>query len=446
MTKETLNYRYIARFTVEAATPLKVGSGEQGLNIDQLIDTDIYGLPIIPGTALTGVLRHSLPANEKWNDIFGSVNGSRLMVSNAHFVNENGKVVEGLWADDELKTEFLAPFKNLPVRQHVRITHHGSADTENHGKYDEQVVFKGARFVFELELLGNENDKENWNTLLLQFSSPEYRIGGGTRKGFGEIEVVQIEEKAFCLDSKDDLLAYLNKTASFNQAFGGVKVKNEITSKSNFTHYQLNIEPEDFFLFSSGADNGITDINPVKEKFVTWQNGKGTFGEEEVLIPASSVKGAIAHRTAFHYNKLTGVFSDEIVDLNAVTGENNLAVKTLFGYSPDDKTKSEGHRGNVILSDVFKPATESKVLNHVSIDRFTGGAIQGALFNEEVVMSDGFILDIYMKKIKNIDPKITEAFEQTLKDICNGMLPLGGGVMRGHGVFTGSLIKTKEEN
>ena len=42
-----------------------------------------------------------------------------------------------------------------------------------------------------------------------------------------------------------------------------------------------------------------------------------------------------------------------------------------------------------------------------------------------------------MIKKKNI----IKAFELSLKDICNGMLPLGGATTKGHGIFTGKLLK-----
>lgn len=45
-----LPIRYIARFTVEAASALGVGSGNTGLVNDRLVARDANGLPYIPGT------------------------------------------------------------------------------------------------------------------------------------------------------------------------------------------------------------------------------------------------------------------------------------------------------------------------------------------------------------------------------------------------------------
>ena len=52
--------RYIARFLVEADTPLAVGSGDKDLLTDAPVALDCNGLPMIPGASLCGVLRHNL--------------------------------------------------------------------------------------------------------------------------------------------------------------------------------------------------------------------------------------------------------------------------------------------------------------------------------------------------------------------------------------------------
>ena len=52
-------HRFLARFVIEAETPLAVGSGEKDILTDALVATDVNGLPYIPGTAIAGVLRHA---------------------------------------------------------------------------------------------------------------------------------------------------------------------------------------------------------------------------------------------------------------------------------------------------------------------------------------------------------------------------------------------------
>lgn len=166
----------------------------------------------------------------------------------------------------------------------------------------------------------------------------------------------------------------------------------------------------------------------------------------------------MAHRTAYHYNKLKGCFADgkSAEELQEHVGKKNEAVKLLFGSEGDNRGKNK-KRGNILISDIIKIPTEElekKVLNHVKIDRFTGGAVPGALFSEEVLYSpeNSFTLELLLykaaitedKKDKEDKEKILKAFETALTDLCKGYLPLGGGVNRGNGTFKGSLKKNGE--
>lgn len=68
-------------------------------------------------------------------------------------VDEKGKVCEELLLQ---KSEFLRYFDILPIRDHVAIGANGTA--KDAGKFDKEVVFKGTRFKFSLELDGSKED------------------------------------------------------------------------------------------------------------------------------------------------------------------------------------------------------------------------------------------------------------------------------------------------
>lgn len=515
-------FRYIARLTVESETAISVGSGEKGLLTDRLVAKDANGLPYIPGTSLAGVLRHSLSSENFINDIFGSGGdqgkGSRLIVSSALLVGEDGKtVIEGL-KNISLHSGYYSYFERLPERDHVRMTDKGAADSVNHGKYDEQLVHKGTRFVFEMELIGDENDSEQWLKLLQTFASPVFRIGAGTRKGFGKLKIISDKSKfkIFNLTETDQLKLYLNKSGSLNDSIENWSALNLNTEMSlyGWTKYSLIIKPRDFFLFGAGFGDEDADNKTKTETYFDWSEGKPRLLEKEsLLIPGSSIKGIIAHRVAFHYNKMKGVeigttnsvklttnFNQDIAinkasekfNLTSVTflanskdwddledqinalsieklddwisfkeeleievldkgnsiapvGENNEAVKALFGYAKNSKQKIEGLRGRVIINDIYLSHDEKKdkIFNHVKIDRFTSGTIDGALFQEKASQyNENITIDIWVDKtafVENEDVMI--AFEKTMEDIAKGNLQLGGNSAKGHGVFTGTFKK-----
>ncbi len=462
-------YRHLARVTIEAVTPIAVGSGQESVLTDRLVVKDVNGLPYLPGTSLAGILRQALttPDNKaSIGDFFGFVGeGSRFLISSAHLVGTNSQVVDGLWREFPDDT-FLNRFYHLPIRQHVRLSHKGAS--EEGGKFDEEVVFKGTRFCFELELVSERADEPVWRDVIGQLYRPDFRVGGGTRKGFGEIKV--IECKTETIDLAVNLDRYLEKTSSLADEDGWWNpVPDDRPGKeleSGWIAYEVTLEPQDFFLFGSGFGTEDADMGFVTEPVIEWEGYQPRFSESKVLIPAASVKGAIAHRVAFHFNKDNQIYADTLKsttitnllkkgyqipsdcesfsnkepdDCFKMITDGNPAVRKIFGYVANE----DGQRGNVIFSDIFlEQLAERKLLNHVAIDRFTGGAIDGALFHEEVAQAkEQFKLKIFlnMKEIQQAD--YINAFEKSLDDLCSGRLPLGGGTMRGHGCFKGSFIK-----
>lgn len=471
-------YRKIAHIVIEADTPLAVGSGEKGLTVDRLIARDHFGLPYIPGTAIAGILRHQFEEadglNRNYLDYFGYGNmkkedkekfnipsddkgkGALLKFTSAHLINNDGNVIEGLQNIDIENNKYLQYFSKLPNRDHTKINHKGAADTKGHGKFDEEVVFKGTRFAFEIELEANNDEQESsvWNELLSLLNKPFLRIGGGTRKGFGKIKVIKelSKTKTFDLSNSDDLKAYLNADNSLNKdlhAWSEIEVND--VQDDNYLHYQLKLKPESFFTFSAGYGDTEVDSIPKFESYFKWdKNNKNPELEDlepennklgKALIPASSIKGAISHRVAFHYNKLNGIYADELSenDFESKTGNNNKAVQQLFGFIDTDNKTAK--RGKVIIPDKYIDYLENDIhiFNHVAIDRFTGGGMDGALFSEKVITTDKEIeLDIFVDKSAIKEDNIKKAFKNTLDDLVNGFLPLGGMTTKGNGVFTGS--------
>ncbi len=447
------SHRYLARIIIKAETPLAVGSGKKDLT-DKLIIRDVNNLPYIPGTSIAGIIRHSL-GEEKAHTFFGYSSiggkddlgkGSEIIFSSANIVDEDKSVVEGLLFDK--KSDYLKIFENLPVRQHVAIDAKGV--NKKRGKYDEEVVYKGAHFCFEIEMLSDGSNEDDFSEVLRYLKSDTVRMGSGTRNGLGEISVVECKKAILDLTKPEDLQKYLDKTSSLNDPFWEKQetFDSNPETETGWYHYEIILEPEDFFLFGSGFGNDKADITPVTEKRINWEwtKGKPTYQTDYILIPGTSVKGAISHRVAFHYNKINGYF---VGDDRAKTGIDNEAVRALFGYTMEQTNISK--RGNTIFSDMIEYAVSEqplKILNHVAIDRFTGGAIEGALFSEEAVYGKGkqYKLEIKVSKVAFADTNVKKAFEAALTDLTTGMLPLGGGVNRGNGCFTGKWeIKEKED-
>ena len=417
---------FIAHITFEAKTALKIGSKNADFLQDSPIQKDWNGLPMILGTSLTGVLRKEFE-DEIAKNIFGTGDlGSKTIISNALILNEKKEVTESLLLDSK-KSDFLQKFIVLPIREHNAMNDKGV--TIKNAKFDEEVIYKGTRFKFSIEMLNeNVNDKNNFFQLLDLLSKDSFRIGAGSSKGFGQIKVIEITYDEFAVNS--DEYVNLSSSLNINTKLSKTHEIKEFDDKK-YIKYKLILTPDDFFMFGSGFGDDEADMTPVFEDIVDYE--KQDLIKEKVLIPASSVKGAISHRTTYYYNLLNNKFINK--------GGNADIVESIFGAKKDNEKDS--FKGNILISDVYLEKTSSKdtkVFDHVSIDRFTGGAIDSALFQEKTIASkETFILEILINENKVKEKVALEAFKKALEDITTGMLSLGGATTKGHGIFTGEL-------
>ncbi len=459
--------RILAHIVMEAETPMIIGSGAKNSITDAEILKDVNGLPYIPGTSIAGVLRHGLDEelaykffgfnvkektqdDDKSNDSKDKdePHGSEIIFSEAKLLNDDGTAIDGI--SDCSGSSFLKRFERLPKRNHVRLTNRGVAADK--GKFDEEVIYKGSRFAFEIEMMAKSYDDDSaeklLNEVLGQLYSATFRIGGGTRKGFGKVSPVEIRKKAFDLKKPDEFEAYLQFSSKLSDSRNDWETfkPSPLPTQYNTIQYELRLTPQDFFYFGSGLGDEDVDDTPVYEDIILWNTGKGVF-KKVLLIPATSLKGALSHRVAFNYNLKREKFADSLEDpeLEKHCGVNNDAVRMLFGFQDVDKQR----RGHVIFNDILSDVTKNeKILNHVKIDRFTGGAMDGALFSEKVIDGKGLsfsttitvIIQNEQKKEKEFNDCIT-ALEAAMKDIDNGTLPLGGGSGRGHGIFKCEITK-----
>lgn len=461
-TKTRYTHRHIVRLTVEAATPLAVGTGKgSDILTDAPVAKDVNGLPYIPATSIAGVLRHAMGYTEdktednpfgyisKSDDNDDSGHGSDIIFTDAVMVGKDGKALDGI-QDIDWNDEFYRYFQDLPVRQHVRINDRGTA--EDNGKFDNEVVYKGTRFVFEIELISEKDtDNKHIENAIKHLRDCTLRIGGGTRKGYGKLKVVKCLQADIDLSMPEHLEKYLKKCSSLAEEWDGFTEISEIGSLDNskWTHYQLKPKPLDFFMFGSGMGDSDADNIYVSEYVVS--QGESIDSNKRVLIPGSSIKGAIAHRTAYQYNKIKKRFAGGQKPED-ITGCANEAVAAIFGKADGDKFT----RGRILIDDIIKGQVKAeadadaggkatptaKTFFHNKIDQFTGGTMDGALFQEKVIYDKDaeYTFDIYVET-DALKDEVVNAFEQSLRDICTGLLPLGGITNRGNGIFTGTATK-----
>lgn len=489
----------LARVTIELQAPLTIGTGGGDELRDSVCVTDAGGLPAIPGTSIAGALRRALggdegPDGEAMRALFGFQEqnqgaSSRLEVSWAQVHGQDDRPVafRSLPSDDPV----LAAVGAGVTRDHVRLN--GAGVVDDRGKFDETLVPAGARFTFELRL---DDPKEGEFDRVIE-ALVSLRLGGRTRRGFGTIKLVRVLRGSFDLCNEADRARY----AGWPRALE-VQVPRDVLSApaapqaaavappDHVAHVLLELTPEDYWIFGGGTpvrdehycterrEGGRSerrkerDHVPVTETRITWTpDGKGSVEDKPShLVPASSVKGALAHRTAFHYRRLTGAWlaardesgGDGGCTVSPVAPEDArapgrpAALEPLFGGAKGGVGggSEEGTPGRFFPGDVYLPVgapgqPQYGALSHVSLDRFTGGPVAGKLFSEAPLYGGGLRLEVAIDTRlpggERWDPNLIRAFECAVDDLCHGRLALGAAANRGHGTFKGQATWTHKE-
>jgi len=465
---------HIARFTLEARTALSIGTGGPDGVYDHPIVRDANGLPMIPGTSLAGVLRHlwlAGPDHGITNQLFGfqqrdQGESSRLEVAACVLQDSQGHPAEGLLIGaegerrlrDDLLKAARATQEDPLFRDRVRLTHRGVAD--HRGKFDRGLLAAGNRFSGELRLWSTSKDDPIWDKLLCLLNDPRLRLGGATRAGLGAMELIDLHCASLDLRQADDIATFRGLGIGLGTCAGLTPRSPDSLPRSGGVRIlKIRLMPRDFWRIGQG-DQPLArhekepNLLPKLEPLVRWQQGRATIATRLALVPGSSAKGTLAHRTAFHWNVLNGRFVEDM-PLDELArwdkSEHCDGVRAIFGYAKDrdgspSRTRDDTGRAGLLFIDdvqVEIPTTDLhrhlQVMVHNSLDRFTGGVRNRMLFTEELIYGRSFELVItVLPAIAKTDALARQALARALRDLCEGRLALGGGTTKGHGSFRGT--------
>ncbi|MCB1143195.1 MAG: hypothetical protein KDK54_13195 [Leptospiraceae bacterium] len=428
----TTKYKYLHTIhlvgNLISISPLSLGSGDSE-NSDRDILLDSEDKPFIPGTSLSGVVRHYISKNyPEYIHFFGRTNTdgrdeqSQISVSDCNLISEDHKI---------------------RVRDGIRLDSKTGLIADG-AKFDYEVLEPGLKFLFQIELKFSQDEKEpsvKFIQILSDYlQSGRFALGSGSGNGLGRLK----------LDSTKVLISEMNSIESIwnriHRTYDELNLDSQkIPSKTNEFTLELLANLEGSILI------GDTDPEMISDKAHIRSGGKA-------ILSGSSLKGVIRSR----FEKI----------LNTIGDRNSEAYKVIkylsFGFT-EESLKEDGQDAKEILSFIKKrnPRISSHALpnfrgklqveetiikdpvdilqNRIRIDRFTGGTIESALFDSKPVFGrSDQCLQIKLSLDTTNFPEWKEAVGVlllVLKDLWTGMLAIGGEKNIGRGRVLGKVAR-----
>lgn len=471
-----MSHLYQIRLCIETTSPMAIQTGQsQDLGDNQIL-TDVNSLPYIPASSFIGAWRNLVKANygkeqaELW---FG--NGEKqslLSVSNGYLHNSQNQPVQGLLNQAQIEQDSLLSIlqfckedsEGIIKRDRTAINDRGVV--KKGAKFDQLFLPTGLRFSFKCHAIIGNTELDTIIDILEQVFNSAFSLGCNTSNGNGRFKILNkysgFQKIELCSQTQSDYKNCLNFNNSWIVPPNKIDVKT--TNAEQIAHIPLYCEGA--WTMGSGTSTLLKykkdNVSSIyQESFFDYELGKIS---TRVIATGSSIKGLIAHRMQYHLNCIERRFAEQSQDLIDITdfksfekdkdafdiffGHRSESFNQLFGFIDDDKSNN-AQAGALIFEDSvvsYSQNSQIQLRTHNNIDRFTGGARDKYLFNEEVLVGVSFDVKVVMlpraKLIFDEHPQLKIAFLRTLKDIEFGRLAIGSKTGRGNSMTR--LAKNKQ--
>jgi CRISPR/Cas system CSM-associated protein Csm3 (group 7 of RAMP superfamily) len=438
-----------------ADSPISVGGGGAGDMVDIDLAIDGQGRYYIPGSSLAGPMRTWTEMN-----LTAVVGGNKL--DGSDIADKLFGYMKKSVSDKEGYASFLTVYDAVVSGQSsVRERRHGisiderSCTAREHFFYTRALLPKGTEFSFSMELDVAQCDREitagALGRIIEALSNGEIRFGSCKTRGFGAMRLLPdgLEVSFYDFSRTDALDEWLEGRPSSPSGAEVFDACKKIVGRVPNQRHEIKIcwAPISRIMVKSGREGIETDMLPLVSKRP---------GGISPVIPGTSIKGVLRSQACRIMRTIFGQRPEDDRD-EAYLG----IVMDMFG----DKDKS----GRVFVDDVYLSSVtgisedewiqekEDKLNtitiheDHVAIDRFTGGASEGALYsarpvprsrtiggNEREISWDPIKITVdFSSRLDKPDERSCKAelalIELLIRDMQSGLVPLGFGTNRGFG-------------
>lgn len=396
MTNKILERHYYA-FDIETLSPLNASNGIN-INTDCDVFRDGNNEVIVTGTSLAGSFRSFLDDSNKENSKFGfSIKKNHTSIS---------KMSSFYISDLHLIDTSVVNRDNVSLNK----------DKTVNNKFDMELVEPGAKGTIYINYLireENEKSKGEYDTFISNIingiNDGQIRLGRKKNRGFGLIKINKIYYSTFNFDNVNDYIEFKkdfknkNKYQKQNVSIAEV-AKQRIEKYLSFsTNFKI---PGCLIIKSYSANIGEEDHSHIQSN-------------NKPIISGTSFAGVIRNRAKFILDELKYEESQKLIN-------------NWFGYADTN----DSHQSDIIISESKIDGGFELSRYRIAIDRFTGGIIDGALFNEKVHCKGDVSLNILVRK-KDGYEAIVGLLALVIRDLAKGYAPIGGESNIGYGILEG---------
>ncbi|WP_339383810.1 MULTISPECIES: RAMP superfamily CRISPR-associated protein [unclassified Tychonema] len=436
MTQERLNRchrpiakRIIVRGTLILDTPTCLGSGDADSPTDiALLRDSVSDCALLTGASIAGALRNYL---REYQHGYGveEQKGDRATT----LFGGTRRDPDGEQSPLIINDAISSTIPTVELRDGVEIEPITGTAKPGH-KYDLELLAAGTKFSLSFELLVEKDKNSAEQQALINdlawalqgLEKGKIGIGMKKRRGFGRCHVEEWQVWNFNLEDANDRnlwLKFEHWRTGFIPIFNvytlikegltqaGLQVEESLEDKRDRFLIHAEFKLVGSLLIRSGQDS--TGRAPDVVHLKSHRND-----ELKPVLSGTSLAGVLRHR------------AERIV--NTLGGSSTL-VNELFGFVEGKEAKSSRL---VVHEKVIKDATDL-VQNRIAIDRFTGGAYHGALFDEQPIFGGEKTRVCIELELRNPNEYEIGLLLLLLKDLWTTDLPVGGESSIGRGRLKG---------
>jgi len=389
-------------------SPALIGSGEEE-NTKRDVYLDANNNPLIPGTSLAGVLRNVL------NDDFAAKLFGPLINS-----PKDDSETSPLWVlDSEALIEDdgkEAPGKIIII-DNVALSEDKIAKTG--AKFDFEAIDRGAYFYLRLQLIVRKHSSPCLEQLLdsvLGKLNTLY-IGGKTSRGFGKLQCESIKKAIFNTDA-EGLKQWMN--FNWDKWIKGYDYDNaKAYIVDDFQCDKPDIYPPQPSVICAVLNLKGTLLIRDDYSTIGDENAAQITSNNLPVIYGTSLVGAIKSGVA------------KLLKLKHPNCKNYL--NDIFGCLDDSVKPPQHHPSKVRVDASYFAKDKRHSVTRVKIDRWTGGAVDRALFTTCPQFKGGVTFTAHYPNGRD---DIKQLLLLALQAIDLGIITIGGETAIGRGVFS----------